>query len=270
MARAQLRHRLDAVARDLEQCAVAAEHAQRRPGGLGAVRGAARRARLAGPEPRDEQLALDGAGRGIDQQLRLGRDDLLAARDVDDPEDAARLGVVHRSGGARPRLHEPVEVLGAADLHRSVEGDRGSRAHEVPTASSDQFAPATKPMSPVSARMLRSPSTHRRRPAASPTATTTPESSRSPGTSSPRIMSMTPASGCARRYSSSSADARSSGGRSSAPTRLASERRHESRTSGRTSSRRRSPTLPATSSSWARSIRSREFSGEASRLRRPR
>ena len=92
---------------------------------------------------------------------------------------------------------------------------------DVPTASSDQFAPATKPMSPVRVRMWWSPSTQSSRPAASPTATTTPDSAASPGSSSARIMSITLASGWARRYSSSSALARSSGGSASAPTRLA-------------------------------------------------
>ncbi len=124
---------------DFEERLVAAENPQCDAIGFGsALRAcgrppARRRARAwdgLGPraQPRDEELAFDRAGRGIHEQLRLRRDDLIAAGDVDDAEDAAGLGVVDRHGGARPRLHETIEVLGAADLHGAIECQRRARS----------------------------------------------------------------------------------------------------------------------------------------------
>ena len=75
----------------------------------------------AGAKPRHQELPLDRPGRGIHQQLRLRRHGLEPAGHIDDAEDAAGLGVVHRRRAARPRLDEPVEMLGAA---RSAPTDR--------------------------------------------------------------------------------------------------------------------------------------------------
>ena len=49
-----------------------------------------------------------------------------AARQVEDPEDLVRLGVVDRRGRARPAVKPAVEVLGGEDLDRVVELERGA------------------------------------------------------------------------------------------------------------------------------------------------
>ena len=48
------------------------------------------------------------------------------AREIDDAEQLAGVGVVDRRGRARPALHGLVEVLGAEDLDGVVGGDRGA------------------------------------------------------------------------------------------------------------------------------------------------
>ena len=133
MALTELGDRLGPFAGDLEQRAVAAQYPQGDPLRGGPRAAAMRRAaagRLLGAcaQPRDEELSLDGARRRIDEQLSLGRDHVVAAGDVDDTEDAARFGIVHGHGRARPRLHQAVEVLRPADLHRSVQRERGARS----------------------------------------------------------------------------------------------------------------------------------------------
>ncbi len=72
-------------------------------------------------EPGEEELALHGTSRRIHEQLRLRRHDGIAAGDIDDTDDAARLRVVHGRRCARPRLHATIEVLGPPDLHGAAE-----------------------------------------------------------------------------------------------------------------------------------------------------
>ena len=48
------------------------------------------------------------------------------AREIDHADEVAGVGVVHRRGRARPRLHDLVEVLGGEHLDRVVGGERGA------------------------------------------------------------------------------------------------------------------------------------------------
>ena len=74
----------------------------------------------------EAQPRLDGlGGRGRDgEAVRVDVGEV--AREVDDAEQAAGVGVVDRSRRARPALHDLVEVLGAEDLDGVVGGDRGA------------------------------------------------------------------------------------------------------------------------------------------------
>lgn len=131
VARTELDHRLVVRGLGLQPRPVAAQHMERRPGGRRSAslrRGGSGSGSLAPlTKPGDHQLRLDSAGRRIDQQSRLQRDDLGATRDVDHAEHALRLRVAHGGRGARPRMHEPVVVLRAADLHRLPEREGRSR-----------------------------------------------------------------------------------------------------------------------------------------------
>ncbi len=148
----------------------------------------------------------------------------------------------------------------------------------VPTARSDQSMPARKPISSARPRSARSPSTHSRRPAASPTATMNPDSSASSSSSRLTTGSTLPM-GCVAstsRSSSSPSDGRSGMPSGSTVSRCA--RSQESSTTGRTAetrekrSRNSGSTAPSdapssTNRSCARSISRRRSSADSPRRR---
>ena len=130
------------VCEGLQESAVTAQHPQGRDDGCRGrphatglrrvgIRPVRRRCRARGgrpfPQAREQQLSLHGAGRRVDQELGLSGCRRIVAGHVDDAQEPAGLGVVHGRRGARPRLNEPVEVLRAADLDGSIQGERGSR-----------------------------------------------------------------------------------------------------------------------------------------------
>ncbi len=121
----------DAFARDLEQRAIAAEHPQRHAVDVGG--GAAPRARRtpagAGCSARARSRATSSSpsiARAVASTSSCACGVTTSSPPVTSitPRMRRDLGIVHGNGGARPRLHEPVEVLGAADLHRAIERER--------------------------------------------------------------------------------------------------------------------------------------------------
>ncbi len=72
------------------------------------------------------QVRLDRARGGDRHRERVRVHGAHPAREVDHAEQAAGVGVVHRRGRARPRLHDLVEVLGGEHLDRVVGGERGA------------------------------------------------------------------------------------------------------------------------------------------------
>ena len=89
------------------------------------------------------QLVLGELGGGRDQLLHRRVHRVQGARDVDGAQDRAGVRVVHRRGGAGPRVVGAHQVLGRVDRDRRVHGERG--AHRVgadgvlgPTGARDQ------------------------------------------------------------------------------------------------------------------------------------
>jgi hypothetical protein len=82
-------------------------------------------------------VTFHGACRGIHEQLRLRRRDIRTPGHVDHSDQAPGLGIMDRRRRARPRLHEAIEVLGAVDLHRSTQRERGAGGG----GSDDLFGP---------------------------------------------------------------------------------------------------------------------------------
>ena len=109
------------------------------------------------------------------QRKRVGCGHRGVARDVHHPDHLIRLGVANRHRSAAPLLGDAQIVLRGEDLHGCAGGESRSRAL-VPAASSLHSAPAAKPIDSAVARMSQSPSTHSRRPRASPMAMTWPTS----------------------------------------------------------------------------------------------
>ena len=159
---------LDDAVRQAE--ATDAEHVVRR--------GADRRPELAGCGHRRRPACLDGQpgkfglghpGGGPDHPERLRGCDVLAAGDVDEPEDLVGGWVVDGYRGATPRLDEPVEVLGGMDLHRGVEMKGGARCVRagmvlVPDRALDEVDPLHPPEHRRADRTPTTASPRRRRP----------------------------------------------------------------------------------------------------------
>ena len=115
------------------------------------------------------QVGLGEPHRRADQRHRRRVHGRRRPGDVDDPEQRPGPRVVHRRGGARPRVQAALVVLGGEQLHRRPARPARCRSRSCPTAVSVQAAPSVKPSASARCRTPLQPSRHSTTPSASVT-----------------------------------------------------------------------------------------------------